>query len=140
VIEQTAAGTGLIAIMDSSYRPADEAHLENIAFCIWVRTARRCRMRMLRKTRLWKLPMATAVVERIKEIKKDSSANRGCHPRGTDHGGHRARHRTGWTGRGRSDSRVADANGNELTAQKPRFLKEMIRQIHTTLNREGHSG
>ena len=32
VIEQTAAGTGLIAIMDSSYRPADEAHLENIAF------------------------------------------------------------------------------------------------------------
>jgi hypothetical protein len=32
---------------------------------------------------------------------------------------------------------VADANGNELTAQKPRFLKEMIRQIHTTLIEKG---
>ena len=32
---------------------------------------------------------------------------------------------------------VADANGNELTTQKPRFLKEMIRQIHTTLIEKG---
>jgi glutamate synthase domain-containing protein 2 len=32
---------------------------------------------------------------------------------------------------------VADANGNELTAQKPRFLKEMIRHIHTTLIERG---
>src|SRR5208337_3789742 len=32
IIEQTAADTGLIAIMDSSYRPANDAHLENIAF------------------------------------------------------------------------------------------------------------
>ena len=32
---------------------------------------------------------------------------------------------------------VADANGNELTAQKPRFVKDMIRQIHTTLIEKG---
>jgi hypothetical protein len=32
---------------------------------------------------------------------------------------------------------VADANGNELTAQKPRFLKDMTRHIHTTLIEKG---
>jgi glutamate synthase domain-containing protein 2 len=32
---------------------------------------------------------------------------------------------------------VADANGNEVTAQKPRFLKEMIRQVHTSLVERG---
>ena len=28
---------------------------------------------------------------------------------------------------------VADLNGNEIGAEKPRFIKDMIRQIHTTL-------
>jgi ferredoxin len=32
---------------------------------------------------------------------------------------------------------VADFNGNEIGAQKPRFIKDMIRKIHTTLIQEG---
>jgi hypothetical protein len=32
---------------------------------------------------------------------------------------------------------VADANGSELKTQKPRFIKDMIRQIHTTLIDKG---
>ena len=32
---------------------------------------------------------------------------------------------------------VADANGNEIGVEKPRFLKDMIRQIHTALIEKG---
>ncbi len=32
---------------------------------------------------------------------------------------------------------VADANGNEIGAEKPRFVKDMIRQIHTALIEKG---
>lgn len=32
---------------------------------------------------------------------------------------------------------VADLNGNELGAEKPRFIKEIIREIHTTLIEKG---
>jgi len=136
VIEQTAAGTGLIAIMDSSYRPADEAHLENIAFYLAPDSAP-VPDAILRKTRLVEIADSPAVAERIKEIKK-------IHPQIVV--AIRVELTTAGIGRaielaGMGEVEVihvmADANGNELTAQKPRFLKDMIRQIHTTLIEKG---
>src|ERR1035437_3525393 len=136
VIEQTAGDTALIAIMDSSYRPADEANLENIAFYLGpdsppVPDA------MLKKTRLVEVADSPTVAERIKEIKK-------IHPQIVV--AIRVELSTAGIGRaielaGQGEVEVihvvADANGNELTAQKPRFLKDMIRQIHTTLIEKG---
>jgi hypothetical protein len=136
IIEQTAVDTGLIAIMDSRYQPARDAHLENIAFYLGpdsppVPDA------MLKKTRLVEIADSPAVAERINAIKK-------IHPEIivairvelTD------------AGIGRAIELavleeievihiVADADGNELTTQKPRFIKDMIRHIHTTLIDKG---
>jgi hypothetical protein len=136
VIEQTAADTGLIAIMDSRYRPADEANLENIAFYLGpdsppVPDA------MLRKTRLVEIADNPAVAERIKEIKKvHLEIVVAIRVELTAAGIGRAIELAG-LGEVEVIHVVADANGNELTAQKPRFLKEMIRQIHTTLIEKG---
>ena len=136
IIEQTAAGTGLIAIMDSRYRPANEAHLKNIAFYFGpdsppVPDA------ILKKTRLVEIADSPKAAERIAAIKK-------IHPQIVV--AIRVELSTAGIGRaielaGLSEVEVihvvADANGNELTVQKPRFLKDMIRQIHTTLIEKG---
>ena len=136
VTEKTAAVTGLIAIMDSRYRPVDAANLENIAFCLGLESPP-VPDAMLRKTRLVEIADSPAVADRIKEIKK-------IHPEIVVT--IRVELTTAGVGRaielaGLKDVEVihvvADANGNELTAQKPRFLKEMIRHIHTTLIEKG---
>jgi hypothetical protein len=135
-IEQTAGGTGLIAIMDSSYRPADEANLENIAFYLGPDSPP-VPDEILRKTRLVEIADSPAVAERIKAIKK-------IHPaivvairvELTAAGIGRAIELAG-LGEVEVIHVVADANGDEWTAQKPRFLKDMLRQIHTTLIEKG---
>jgi ferredoxin len=136
VIEQAAAGTGLIAIVDSRYRPVDEANFENIAFYLGPESPP-APDEMLIKTRLVEIADSPAVAERIKEIKA-------IHPEIVV--AIRVELTTAGVGRaielaGLKDVEVihvvADANGNELTAQKPRFLKEMIRHIHTTLIEKG---
>jgi ferredoxin len=136
VTEQTAARTGLIAIMDSRYRPVDVANLENIAFYLGPESPP-VPDAMLRKTRLVEIADSPAVAERIQEIKV-------IHPEIVV--AIRVELTTAGVGRaielaGLKDVEVihivADANGNELTAQKPRFLKEIIRHIHTTLIEKG---
>ncbi len=136
VTEQTAADTGLIAIMDSRYRPVDAANFENIAFYLGPESPP-VPDTMLRKTRLVEIADSPAVAERIKEIKE-------IHPEIVV--AIRVELTTAGVGRaielaGLKDVEVihvvADANGNELTAQKPRFLKEMIRHVHTTLIEKG---
>jgi ferredoxin len=137
IIEQTAADTGLIAIMDSRYRPANEAHLENIAFYLGPDSPP-VPKETLRKTRLVEIADSRAVTGRIKEFKR-------IHPGIVV----AIRVELTATGIGRAIELagleevevvhvVADANGNELTAQKPRFVKDMIRQIHTTLIEKGN--
>jgi glutamate synthase domain-containing protein 2 len=92
---------------------------------------------ILKKTRLVEIADRPAVAQRIKEIKK-------IHPQIVV----AIRVELSTAGIGRAIELaalgevevihvVADANGNELTAQKPRFLKDMIRQIHTTLIEKG---
>ncbi|MGD0651834.1 MAG: glutamate synthase-related protein [Verrucomicrobiia bacterium] len=136
VIEQTAASTDLIAIMDSRYQPVDSANLEHIAFYLGPDSPPVPR-ETLRKTRLVEIADSGTVTERIREIKR-------IHPEIVV----AIRVELTAMGIGRTIELagldevevihvVADANGNELTAQKPRFLKDMIRHIHTTLIEQG---
>jgi ferredoxin len=135
-IEQTAASTELIAIMDSRYEPAENANLEHIALYLGPDSPPVPR-ETLRKTRLVEIADSGTVTERIKEIKR-------IHPEIVV----AIRVELTAMGIGRAIELagldevevihvVADANGSELTAQKPRFLKDMIRHIHTTLIEKG---
>ena len=136
LIEQTAAGTDLIAIMDSRFRPANDVNLEHIAFYLGPDSPP-VPEETLRKTRLVEIADSGTVTERIKELKA-------MHPQIvvairvelTAIGIGRAIELAGL-----EDVEVihvmADTNGNELAAQKPRFVKDMIRQIHTTLIEKG---
>jgi ferredoxin len=136
IIEQTAADTGLIAIMDSRYRPADDANLEHIAFYLGPDSPPVPKA-ALRKTRLVEMADSSTVMERIKEIKS-------IHPEIVVS----IRVELTATGIGRAIELagleavevvhvVADSQGNELTAQKPRFVKDMLRHIHTALIEKG---
>jgi ferredoxin len=136
VIEQTAADTGIIAIMDSRYRPAKDEHLKNIAFYLGPDSPP-VPDELLRKTRLVEIADSAAVAQRIQAIKK-------IHPQIvvairvelTTAGIDRAIELAGLP-EVEAIHIVADANGNELTAQPPRFLKDLIRQFHTALVEQG---
>jgi ferredoxin len=136
LIEYTAAGTELIAIMDSRYQPANDANLEHIAFYLGLDNPP-VPKEMLRKTRLVEIADGARLTERLRELKS-------LHPQIVV--AIRVELTTAGIGRaielaGLDEVEVihivADANGNELTAQKPRFLKDMIRQIHTALIEKG---
>jgi ferredoxin len=136
ILERTAVETGVIAIMDSRHRPANDSHLSHIAFYLGADSPP-VPQDILRRTRLLEIADGATVTDRIKEIKD-------AHPEIvvavrvelTAAGVERA---IGLAGMNEVEviHVVADQNGNELTARKPRFLKEMIRNIHTTLIEQG---
>jgi hypothetical protein len=136
LLEQTAADTGLIALMDSRHRPAKAEHLENLAFYLGPDSPP-VPDELLRRTRLVEIADSPTVTEHIKALKS-------IHPKIvvairvelTTAGIHRAIELAGFP-EVETIHIVADANGNELTTQPPRFLKEMIRQIHTRLIEDG---
>jgi len=136
VIEQTAAATDLIAILDARRQPANEKHLRHIAFYLGPDSPS-VPDEMLRKTRLVEIVDSPAVIERIKAVKK-------IHPQIVA----AIRVELTATGPGRAIELaglpeveaihvMADANGNEIGASSPRFVKDMLRQIHTALIEKG---
>ena len=135
IIAQTAVNTDIIAIIDSRQWQGNDKQLENIAF--YIADGQEIPKDALKKTRLVEIPDGANVIERIKEIKK-------IHP------GIVIAIRVELTAAGveraikLAESKevevihiVADANGNEIGASKPRFIKDMTRQIHTTLIEKG---
>ena len=136
LLEEAAAGTGIIALMDSRYRPAKEEHLGNIAFYLGPDSPS-VPESLLRKTRLVEIADGPTTTDRIKALKK-------IHPQIvvavrvelTAAGIERAVELAG-LGEIEVVHVVADANGNELTTQKPRFVKDMVHQIHTRLIDQG---
>ena len=136
LIEQTAVDTDLIAIMDARHRPAAGGHLHHIAFYVGPDSPP-VPDETLRKTRLVEIADGDAVVERIRRLKK-------IHPQIvvairvelTARGVGRAVELAGWD-EVEVIHVVADANGDERGAPRPRFLKDMIRQIHTDLIEKG---
>ncbi len=137
IIEQTAADTGIIALMDSSYRATKSEHYRNIAFYFGPNSPA-VPNELLRQTRLAEIADGSSVAERIKAIKK-------IHPEIvvairvelTTAGIQRAIELAGLP-EVETIHVVADANGDELTTQKPHFLKDMIRQIHAALIEKGN--
>ncbi|MGA2093083.1 MAG: glutamate synthase-related protein [Sedimentisphaerales bacterium] len=135
IIAQTAVNTDIIAIIDSRQWQGDDKQLDNIAF--YIADGQDIPKEALRKTRLAEIPDGPKVTERIKEIKK-------IHPdivvairvELTSAGVERAIKLAGLE-EIEVIHIVADANGNELASQKPRFIKEMTRQIHTALIEKG---
>ena len=136
LIEEAAAATDLIAIMDARHQPATESHLRHIAFYLGPDSPP-VPAEILRKTRLVEIADSPAVIERIQEIK-------------TIHPGIVTSIRVELTAAGLNRAVelagmpeveaihvVADANGNEIGVQSPRFLKDMLRQLHTTLIEKG---
>jgi ferredoxin len=137
IIRQTAVNTGLIAIVDSRQWHGDEGQLEHIAFYLG-RDNPDVPKEVLRKTRLVEIADSGKVVERIKELKK-------IHPQIV------VAVRVELTAEGVERAIklaeledvevihiVADANGNEIEAKKPRFIKDMTRHIHTALVEKGN--
>lgn len=134
IIAQTAVNTDIIAIVDSRQWQGSDNQLDNIAF--YIADGQEI-PKGIKKTRLVEIPDSAKVMERIKEIKK-------IHP------GIVIAIRVELTAAGveraikLAESEdvevihiVADANGDEIGASKPRFIKEMTRQIHTTLIEKG---
>ena len=145
IIQQTAVNTGLIAIIDSRHWSGDDKQLEHIAFYLGPDSAD-IPKEALGKTRLVEIADSSKVIERIKELKK-------MHPKIVV----AVRVELTLAGVERAIKLaeleevevihvVADANGNEIGStsslqagtQKPRFLKDMVRQIHTAIIEKGN--
>jgi ferredoxin len=132
IIEQTAAATGLVAIMSPRHQPAPDRDLGHVAFYLEPDSPPVAE-ELLNRTRMVEMADSPNVTERIRDIKN-------VHP------GMVVSVRVELTGAGVGRAielagleeievlhLVADPNGDEIGVQKPRFLKEMLRQVHTAL-------
>jgi ferredoxin len=139
ILRETAKRTGLIAIADSRDWPFENGRqedLSHIAFHI-ASKAPQPPKEVLAQTKLVEIPDGSNAVDRIKKLKdicpeivvsvKVTSDSNGCK---------RAVELAEL-----SEIEVihiaADLNGNEIGTQKPRFIKDMIREVHTSLVENG---
>jgi ferredoxin len=136
--------TDLIAIVDSAKWPSAlndsqmkniEAYLPHIAFHLNP-DGPEIPFDVLRKTRLVEIPDGDDVLSRIAELKEKYpgliiSVRVALNSKGVD--------RTVELSRSGVEviHAVADFNGNEIGVESPGFIKDMIREIHTTLIKEG---
>ena len=136
VVMETARQTGLIAIIDWKQWPADvadnEKYLPHVAFHLGP-DAPTPPEQLLSKTRLAEVTDGDDVVERIRELK-------GIHPDivvsvRVELNSQGPRRATELAGLDQIEviHVVADLNGNEVGVKEPRFVKDMIRQIHTSI-------
>jgi len=137
IIIPTAANTGIIAIVESNFRPDKDEHYGNVAFFLGPQSDP-IPDDILKKTRLVEIADGADAIKRIKAIKK-------IHPgivvavrvELTRAGIARAIELAGLK-EVEAIHIVSDLNGNELESDNPRFIKDMIRHIHTALTEKGH--
>ena len=141
IIIETAMRTDLIAIIDSRLWPVDgvdkEQCLPHVAFYLGP-GAPELPIELLKRTRLVEIADSDRLTERIKELKD-------IHPEIvvsirvdlTSQGIERAIELSGFE-EVEVIHIVADLDGNEIGTQKPRFIKDMIRHIHTNLIESGN--
>lgn len=136
IIKQTAVNTGLIAIVDLRQWKPDDGQLENIAFYI-SSDGGNIPQDALRKTRLVEIADSPGVIERIKEIKKTHShIVTAIRVELTAAGVERAI-KLAEIEEVEVIHITADADGNEFGVDKPRFIKDMTRHIHSALIEKG---
>ncbi len=139
IIAETAVGTDLIAIIDSSNWPLNtdgpEKYLPNLAF-YFTAAAGLLPPEILKMTRLAEIEDSGNILDRIKKLKA-------IHP------GLVVSVRVELTAGGINRAValaaegvevihvVADYNGDEIGSEKPRFIKDMIREIHRSLIEKG---
>lgn len=141
ILRETAKRTGLIAIVDSRDWPfkedKQEQELSHIAFHISP-GAPQLPKEALAQTKLVEIPDGPDAVDRINKLKglcpdiviqvKVILDSNGCT-------------RTIELAKLPEVEVIhiaADLNGNEISAQKPRFIKDMVREIHTALVENGN--
>ena len=141
ILRETAKRTGLIAIVDSrhsSFADYEQGQdISHIAFHIDPK-APQPPVEILSKTKLVEIPDGPDIADRIKKLKsicpeivvsvKVILDSKGCK---------RAVELAGM-----AEIEVihvsTDLNGNEIGTQKPRFIKDMVREIHTALVENGN--
>jgi ferredoxin len=136
LIAQTAVNTGIIAIVDSRKWQGDEKQLGNIAF--FITDGQPLPKDALKKTRLVEIPDSANVEARIREIKATApgiviAVRVDLTTAGVERAIALAAMESVET-----LHLVADANGNEINAAAPRFIKDMTRYIHTALVEKGN--
>jgi ferredoxin len=137
IIIQTAVNTDIIAIIDWRNKPADNKNLEHIAFYLGQDVPAAAK-ELLKKMRLVEIADSSKVKERIKEIKAiNPKIVIAVRVDLTASGIERAIELAGFE-EVEVIHVVADLNGNEIGSQKPCFIKDMVRQIHTALIEKGH--
>jgi ferredoxin len=137
ILVQTAVNTDLIAIIDSRNQQFSNGELKHIAFYIGPNDPD-VPAEKLQRTRLVEIADNTNIIERIKAIKK-------IHPdiviavriELTAKGVERAIELAGLN-EIEVLHVVADLDGNEIGAAQPRFIKDLLRQIHTALIDKGN--
>jgi ferredoxin len=136
ILVETAARTDLIALVDSARWPLDgidhDKHLPHVGFYLNPR-ATDIPDNVLCKTRLVEIPDGDEVIVRMRELKRR-------HPHivvairvELDGSGVSRAVELASAGEVEVIHAVADLNGNEIGTQSPRFVKDMIREIHTAL-------
>jgi ferredoxin len=136
--------TDLIAIIDSAKWPGAananqiqniDAYLPHIAFYLNP-DAPAPAQELLRKTRLVEIPDNATAIERVKELKEAYPGVVVSVRVKLDALGVKRAVELAKTG-AEVIHVVADFNGDEIGVENPRFIKEMIREVHTTLIKEG---
>jgi len=136
IFVETAVRTDLITIIDADQWPLEnideDRHLPHVAFFLRPDSPG-VPKEVLKKTRLVEIADHDGVTTRIKELKDiNPELVVAVRLKLDSHGVERA------VALAQEEDMevihvVADLNGNEIGAEKPRFIKDMIRQIHTTL-------
>jgi hypothetical protein len=139
ILAETAVRTELIALIDSRKWPLPgcdgEHHLPHLAF-YFDQGARMLPPEVLKKTRLVEIQEAANWAKRAQELKTINPDIVVSVRVNLDEGGiDRA---VALCGEGVEVIHiVADNNGDEIGAARPRFIKDMIRTMHTTLIQKG---
>ncbi|MEJ2649948.1 MAG: glutamate synthase-related protein, partial [Sedimentisphaerales bacterium] len=139
ILRETAKQTGLFALVDTNmgWKPEPQDDLSHIAFQL-TEDSPEPPIEVLAKTKLLQILDSPKVIEKIKTLKKSLpemviSVKVNLDSNGCERAIELA---------GLPEIEVlhlaADLNGDEIGADKPRFIKDMIRRIHTTLVENGN--
>lgn len=135
ILRETARRTELIAMVDSSEWPFDTDDLSHTAFHLNPNAS--ISKDVLAKTRLVELPDNPQILDQIKAVKNDTPEIITSVKVVLDSNGCKRAIELAEKPEIEVIHVAADPNGNEIDVSNPRFVKDMVREIHTTLVENG---